>query len=98
MIYSIHTPLRRKTQAALPPTYFRNKPFRIQTSPTSCFHEIRVQPLLNISQCHRQSRHVAAQSASRVNLHTTELLTRLSSPCSAVKVSTLCCLLAMQLL
>ena len=31
-------------------------------------------------------------------LHTTELLTRLSSPCSAVKASTLCCLLMMQLL
>src|ERR1700740_1539175 len=39
-MYSVHTPLGRKTQAALPPTYFRNRSFRIQTSPTSCSHEI----------------------------------------------------------
>jgi hypothetical protein len=75
IMYSFHTPLQRKPQAALPTSradyYFRNKPFRLQTSPTSCSHEIyrtqRVQPSLNMSQCHCQNRHVAVQSASRVS-------------------------------
>jgi len=61
-----------------PKTYFRN-PFWPHASPEMC---------LNASQCHRQSRHAVAQSASRVNLlHTTELIStsRLSPSCPAVK-------------
>src|ERR1700727_1253439 len=77
--------LQRKTQAALPSNQSSHL-FSEQAIPslTSCPHEI-CQPLLNLSQCHRQSRHAVAQSASRVNLHTTELISGLSPPCPAVK-------------
>ena len=57
-------PAHEKAQAALPPTYFWNKRFRIISPPHPSRDSYAVpneysRP--NVSQCHRQSRHAAAK-------------------------------------